>query len=411
MPMQIPQSQLQQHKKKGICMAGPLDGIRVIDLTTIYSGPICTSILGDQGADVVKVESPTGDFMRNAQDISRNGVSGAFAMLNRNKRSIVIDLSTDDGKDILKDLVKTADVVVENYRPGVMERLGIGYDVLSTLNSRLVFASINGVGHDGPYAGRRVYDAIIQAISGIATLQADPRQGRPEMVNSLICDKLTAMAAAQAISSALVSRERTGEGQRVDVAMLEAALFFLWPDNMLNYTFVGDDVAYVEPGTHANMVRQTKDGYICTMPVQMDEWLGLLTAVDLPNLLEDPTYRTATGIDMVRLRDAIDQSFCRFTTAELEVSLEANQVPFARINPRDEVLDDPQIKALGSLWEFEHDFGGPMRQARPPARFEKTPADLFRCSPEHGQHTAEVLHEFGLSDDQINELRRRNIVQ
>lgn len=241
-------------------MPGPLAGIRILDLTTIYSGPICTSILGDQGADIIKIESPTGDWMRTPSPIQRNGVNGSFAMMNRNKRSMVIDLSQEDGKEVFKKLVKDADVIVENYRPGVMERLGIGYDNLKTINEKLIFASINGVGDSGPYSHRRIYDGIIQAISGVATLQADPEVERPILINSLMCDKLTAMTASQAISTALVARERSGVGQRVDVAMLDAALFFLWSDNMLNYTFVGDDVPFYDTKAHVNMIRKTKDG-------------------------------------------------------------------------------------------------------------------------------------------------------
>ena len=273
-------------------MAGSLDGIRILDLTTIYSGPIAASILGDQGADVVKVESPQGDFMRHPGMSQRNGVGGAFAMMNRNKRSIVIDLGTDDGKGVFKRLVESADVVMENYRPGVVERLGIGYETLKAINPRLVFASINGVGHTGPYAGRRVYDAIVQSISGIGSLQADPASERPLLINSLICDKITSMTAAQAIASALVARERSGVGQRVDVAMLDAALFFLWPDNMLNYTFVGDEEPHSGRRSHEGMVRKTRDGYICTMPVQAAEWHGLFRALELPNLFEDERFRT-----------------------------------------------------------------------------------------------------------------------
>ena len=391
-------------------MAGPLDGIKIIDLTTIYSGPICTSILGDQGADVIKVESPSGDWMRSALNIQRNGVGAAFAMMNRNKRSIVIDLSTDEGKAIVKKMVETADVIVENYRPGVMERLGLDYDTLKAINPGIIYASINGVGHEGPYSERRVYDAIVQAVSGLASLQADPKTERPVMVNSLICDKLTSLVASQSISSALVARARSGVGQRVDVAMLDAALFFLWPDNMLNYTFVGDDVPYVPPLTHDNMVKKTKDGYICIMPVQADEWVGLFKALALPNLLEDPSYLTPSGIDMVKLRGIIDQTFEQFTTEELLISLEINQVPFAKINARDEVVDDPQVKAMNSLWEFDHPWAGPMRQARPPARYSETPAEIFRCSPELGEHTVELLEEYGFDQSAITEFRTQNIV-
>ena len=392
-------------------MAGPLDGIRVIDLTTIYSGPICTSILGDQGADVIKVESPAGDWMRGALNVQRNGVGGSFAMMNRNKRSIVIDLSEEEGKAVLRELVTGADVVVENYRPGVMERLGIGYEELKKLNEKLIFASINGVGAEGPYAKRRVYDAIIQSVSGIAALQSDPREGRPVMVNSLICDKLTSMTAAQAISSALVARERSGVGQRIDIAMLEAALFFTWPDNMLNYTFAGDDVPHAPPLTHTNFVRKTKDGYVCTMPVQEAEWLGLFAALELPNLLEDERFITDEGVRNDAFQAEINRAFETFETAPILEALEANQVPFAKINAREEVVDDPQVVAMNALWEFDHPFAGPMRQARPPARFAETPAEIFRCSPELGQHTAEVLAEAGLSSDRIKDLRQRKIVR
>jgi crotonobetainyl-CoA:carnitine CoA-transferase CaiB-like acyl-CoA transferase len=392
-------------------MAGPLDGIRVLDLTTIYSGPICASILGDQGADVIKIESPDGDWMRNALHIQRNGVSAAFAMLNRNKRSMVIDLAEAEGQAIVQRMAKDVDVVIENYRPGVMERLNLSYDTLKADNPKLIYASINGVGHSGPYAGRRVYDAVIQAISGVATLQSDPRTERPIMINSLICDKLTAMAAAQSISSALLARERTGIGQRVDVAMLDAALFFMWPDNMLNFTFVGDDVPYVAGASHTNMVRKTKDGYVCTMPVQREEWLGIFRALELPNLLEDPEIVTAEGVNTDLIQERVNAAFERFTTAQMLERLEREEVPFSKINARDEVVDDPQVQAVNSLWEFDHPFGGPMRQARPPGRFSETPAEIFLCSPELGQHTREVLAEFGFSEDEVAEHTRNKVVR
>jgi len=392
-------------------MAGPFDGIRVIDLTTIYSGPICASILGDQGADVVKVESPTGDWIRGALNVQRNGVSGSFAMMNRNKRSIVIDLSQDEGKEVLRALVKTADLVIENYRPGVMERLGIGYEALKEINPRLVFASINGMGASGPYANRRVYDAIVQSVSGIAALQADPHEERPIMVNSLMCDKLTSMTAAQAISAALFARERNGIGQRVDIAMLEAALFFTWPDNMLNHTFVGDDVPFHPPLMHTNYVRKTADGYVCTMPVQEAEWKGLFSALQLPNLLEDDRFLTDDGIDNEAMQAEINRAFEGFQTAAIMPALEANEVPFAKINARDEVVTDPQVIAMEALIEFEHPFAGPMRQARPPARFSATPAEIFRCSPELGEHTREVLLEAGFTSERISTLKNNQTIR
>ena len=392
-------------------MTGSLAGIRVLDLTTIYSGPIAAAILGDQGADVIKVESPRGDFMRHPGAAQRNGVGGAFAMMNRNKRGVVIDLSLPDGKAVFHRLVEGADVVVENYRPGVMERLGIGCDTLRGINPKLVFASINGVGHRGPYAGRRVYDAVVQSISGFGSLQSDPAKERPVLINSLICDKVTSMTAAQAITSALLVRERTGVGQRVDIAMLDAALFFLWPDSMLNYTFVGDERPHDGFRSHANMVRATRDGHICTMPVQAAEWQGLFRALQLPDLFADERFRTQKGLDSKRFQQALNDAFASFDTEELAPRLEAEEVPFAKINPRDAVMHDPQVQAMQALWEFEHPVAGPMRQARPPARFSDTPARIFRCSPELGEHTREVLQEAGYSAQEVTDLRARNVVR
>lgn len=392
-------------------MAGALDGTRIIDLTTIFSGPICTSILGDQGADVIKVESPTGDWMRTAPGAQRNGVVGSFAMMNRNKRAISVDMASDGGSDIVRQLIATADVVVENYRPGVMERLGLDYETLSRAHPGLIYASINGVGHTGPYAGRRMYDAIVQAVSGFASLQSDPHTEKPVMINSLICDKLTALVAAQGITAALTARQHSGVGQRVDVSMLEAALFVLWPDNMVNDTFLGDDTPEVPLGSHENYVRKTADGYICTMPVQAAEWQGLFRALELPNLLENTEYHNdAGGIDLLKLYETLGSAYEQFTTDELLDRLEREGVPVGPINARDEVVNDPQVVAMESLWEFDHPFAGRMRQARPPARFSKTPSEIFRCSPEHGEHTTEILQEVGLDADTIKDLRQRRVV-
>ena len=393
-------------------MSGPLNGVRVVDLTTIYSGPICAAILGDHGADVVKVEPPGGDTMRAAGRNSRHGVPGPFAMMNRNKRAMVIDLTTEAGKDVLRRMLQQADVVLENYRPDVMERLGFSWDRLQEINERLIFASINGVGATGPYAKRRVYDAVIQAISGVASLQADPKVEKPQMINTLLCDKLTAITAAQNICSALYAREQTGRGQRVQVSMLDSALYFMWPDSMANFTFVSDDVPKRSYGNHAYFVRETKDGYIATMPVKRGEWQGLFNALELSDLLfEDPRFSTALArqANSQLFQQMLNDAYTNFNTKELAARLEVNQVPFAEINSRPEVIEDPQVKAMGALLEFDHPVGGRMRQPRPPGRFSDTETDIFRCSPEFGEHTREVLGEYGFADAEIHELFEQGV--
>ena len=392
-------------------MSGSLAGVRVIDMTNVYSGPMAASILGDQGADVVKVEAPGGDMQRGPMRVSRNGLDAQFAALNRNKRSIVIDLSKDAGKSVLHRFVASADVLMENFRPGVMERMDLAYESLCELNPQLIFASINGVGATGPYAGRRVYDAVIQAISGIASLQADPATEKPLLINTLICDKITAMTAAQAICSALYARERTGAGQRIDVSMLDSALFFLWPDAMVNQHFVGDGVDSVSHGPRPNKVKKTADGYIATMPVQTREWQGVFHALELTEKLSEEDREVRTGVGpSPHVMKQIDDAYARFTTDEVCDRLERHQVPFAKINLREDVIDDPQVRAMEALVEFEHPVGGAMRQPRPPGRFSATPADIFRHAPGLGEHTDELLGEVGFSPDEIARLRDTSIV-
>jgi crotonobetainyl-CoA:carnitine CoA-transferase CaiB-like acyl-CoA transferase len=391
--------------------SGPLSGIRVIDFSAIYSGPIAASILGDQGAEVIKVESHEGDLMRRGRP-ERNGVAASFAMMNRNKRSIAVDVRTESGHAIALDLARGADVLIQNFRPGVMERLKLGFEALSVLNPGLVYASISGVGSIGPYAKRRVYDAVIQGISGIASLQSDAASGRPQMINTLICDKVTAMTAAQAVSAALVARARTGRGQHVEVTMLDAGLFFLWPDGMVNQALVGDDVEPVRELDGAMFVRRTSDGFVSVMPVKAAEWEGTFTALGLDNLWGDERFATVEKrmANFDEMQGLLDDAYAGFTTDEICDRLEAEDVPYSRINSREAVVDDPQVRAMGALVELQHPAGGAMRQPRPPGQFHDTPAGLHRASPGLGEHTDEVLAELGRTAAEIAALRDAGVV-
>lgn len=381
---------------------GPLSGVRVVDFTAVYSGPIAASILGDQGAEVIKVESAAGDLMRRGLPKS-NGLGGAFATMNRNKRSVCLNLQTDAGREVARKLVKSADVVMENFRPGVMDRLGIGYASFKEEQPKLVYVSINGVGSVGPYANRRVYDAVIQAISGFTTLQPE---GDPAMVNSLVCDKVTSLTAAQAVTAALFQAERSGQGQRVELSMLDANLYFLWPDVMTNFTFLDPAIETVPYIDHSLFLRRTKDGWIAAMPVQQAEVVGAFRALDVEYLIEDERFNTFEGRARNRdlLRQLMDDAYAAFTTDELVARMETHDVPYSRVNMRDEVTQDPQIEAMQALWTYDHPVAGEVRSPRPPALFERTPSNIHAHTPSLGEHNGDVLSELGFDQQDIAQL-------
>src|SRR5580704_15721 len=274
-------------------MPGPLHGYRIVDLTSNVAGPLATMILGDQGADVIKVEAPDGgDATRGGAD-RRGGFSASFLNNNRNKRSIVLDLKTTGGREALLRLAADADVFVQNFRPGVAERLGVGEEAVRAVSPKIVYVSISGFGEKGPYAEKPAYDPVIQGFSGLATVQAGSDEARPRLLRTILPDKLTAITASQAITAALLARERTGEGQHVRLSMLEAVVAFLWSSDMSGQTFVGDDPVRQEAAASAtDLIYQTADGYM-TVAVQTDrQWAGLANAVEHPEWLYDPRFKT-----------------------------------------------------------------------------------------------------------------------
>jgi crotonobetainyl-CoA:carnitine CoA-transferase CaiB-like acyl-CoA transferase len=375
-------------------MPGPLDGYRIIDLTSNVSGPLGTMILGDQGADVIKVEAPDGGDHTRAGADRRGGFSASFLNNNRNKRSIVLDLKTAEGRETVLRLAAGADVFVQNFRPGVAERLGVGEEAVRARAAKIVYVSISGFGEKGPYAGKPVYDPVIQAVSGLATVQAGSDRVRPRMLRTILPDKLTGVTAAQAITAALLARERTGEGQHVRLTMLDAVLAFLWGSDMTSQTFV-EDPPPQEEASKTDLVYATAEGYI-TVAVQTDrQWRALAEALDHPEWLEDARFKTPALRQRnleERMRLTQEALMARTAAAWLE-RLEAAQVPCAPVLTRDEVIRHPQVAAMESLVEYDHRTAGRLRQARPAARFSKTPAGIRRGAPLLGEHTAEILAE------------------
>ncbi|MSQ47603.1 MAG: CoA transferase [Deltaproteobacteria bacterium] len=390
-------------------MAGPLAGYRIIDATQMISGPMATMVLADQGADVIKIEPPgIGDLTRALG--GPRGMSPTFTVVNRNKRSVVLNLKEPRGLALLKRLVATADLFVQNFRPGVVEQMGIGEAALRQIKPNLVYVSISGFGESGPYAHKRVYDPVIQAVSGLASIQADAT-GRPHMMRLIVPDKVTALTAAQAMTAALLARERTGEGQHVRLAMLDAVVAFLWPEAMATHTFVSTKDVVVRPQVR-DLVFETADGYITVGVVSDAEWLGLTKALEHPEWLEDARFKTPAG--RVKYADArlemTAEVLTTRTSTEWLARLDAEQVPCAPILRREDLFTDPQIAANHLIVESEHPSVGRMRQPRPAARFEKTPAELRSPAPLLGEHTQAVLAELGISEIESNALRERGVV-
>jgi crotonobetainyl-CoA:carnitine CoA-transferase CaiB-like acyl-CoA transferase len=378
-------------------MAGPLDGIRIVDLTSMISGPVATMLLGDQGADVIKVEPLTGDLVR-YMGPNRDGLTAGFISANRNKRSIAVDLKTDAGMDIVKRLIATADVFVQNFRPGAIERMGLGEEAVRELKPDIVYVSISGFGEKGPYAQKRVYDPVIQALSGLAAIQRDHDSGRPKMVRTIIPDKTTAITAAQAITAALFARERSGEGQHVKLAMLDAMVGYLWPEGMSGYTFIGKEVKAARAQFAQDLIFQTTDGYITAGAVSDVEWQGMCRALERPQWLDDERFNTPNGrIVNVKERLAMTaEVLAERSSAEWLARLDAEGVPCAPVLDRSEVFEQEQIKINATIEELDHPVAGRIRQPRPAARFDKTPVELRRHAPVLGQHTDEILKELGL---------------
>lgn len=386
-------------------MAGPLAGIRVIDLTTVVSGPVCTMLLADQGADVIKVEPPGGDIARRT---AGNGeFTAMFVSCNRGKRSLAIDLKQPAALAILHRLIAGADVLVQNFRPGTMERFGLDDASIRALNPKLIYLSISGVGETGPYVGKRVYDPVIQSLSGFADVQANQATGRPQLIRTIVADKTTAVHAAQAICAALFARERSGQGQSIHLSMLDTMVAYLWPEAMTQYTVVGNEATAINPTARPDLIFQTLDGYITVGSVSDSEWQGLCGVLGKPEWIDDPRFKTpgkraANAAERITL---VAEILATGQSQDWLDRLDAADVPCAPVLRRGEVMNNPQVVNNCMIEEFDQPMLGRVRQPRPAARFDATPARIGGPAPAIGQHTDSILAELGFSAQEIAALK------
>ena len=391
-----------------------MDGIRIVDLSVALTGPLAAGMLVDQGASCVKVEqAPTGDLIRWLGSTVA-GISSMFQVANRGKRSIMVDLRHAAGLAIIRVLIAEADVLVQNFRPGVAERLGVAYDDVLSIQPDIVYADLTGFGPGGPYSQRRAYDTVIQAQSGLAASQTGINDDQPKFLKQLVCDKVTAYTACQAITAALFARDRGAGGQHLELSMLDACIAFLFVD--------GADHEVVLDGDHsgpqsvaANNTPLVFDGGFAAVTVPGDdEFHGLASAMGVDS--SDPDL--ATIRDRSRNREktmavhrAVRQRATGFTVTEAEALLEANQVPFGIVRAVDEVVGDPQVVANEVFSEFDHPAAGRVRHHRPPTRFHGTPCELREpAAPTLGQHSDEIVAQTGRAD-LIDELRASGIIR
>ena len=379
---------------------GPLEGVKVLDLTSMVSGPMAAMMLADQGAEVIKIEPTHGEQLRHMA-APHNGVNPAFYSCNRGKKSLAIDLKSEEGKEILLKLVKEADVFMQNFRPGAIERMGFGEDVLREVNEKLINVSISGFGTKGPYSSSRVYDPVIQALSGATDIQADRETGRPQMFRVIVADKVTALTAAQAVSSALYQREKSNIGQHIELSMLESVLAFFWPEGMAGLVYKEKEMDVRKLQGTQDLIYKAKDGYITAGAVSDAEWQGMCNALERQDLIEDERFATSAArvSNSGERKDLTGKEISKWNSEEILTRFQEQGVPCAPLLSRMELMSHEQILANESILVSDVDGFGEVRQARPAARFNETPSEISRPAPRLGEHGNEILTELGYSNE------------
>ena len=390
---------------------GPLTGIKVIDLTAMVSGPVATMMLGDQGADVIKIEPLSGELMRSV-GAPNNGMTTSFLCSNRSKRSLTINLKDIEGIKIIKKLIKNADVIVQNFRPGTMKRMGLSYEEVKKINSNIIYTSISGFGDKGPYSKQRVYDPVIQALSGLADIQRDQETKFPKMVRTIIPDKTTGMAAAQAISSALFYRERYGKGQHIKLAMLDVMIAYLWPEGSSSLSFVGKESDPSSGQMGLDLVFKTNDNKFITAGAVTDkEWLGMCNAFDRKDLLVDPRFNTPRSRfdNKTERRLIVAQEIKKHKANDILQKLATNEVPSAPILNREELIENEQVLQNKIIEFHDSNIFGKIRSPRPAPIYSESPLSGEQLAPLLGENSIEILKELNYSDDEIKVFIKGNI--
>jgi len=390
--------------------SGPLAGITVLDLTSVLYGPYASQTLGDWGAEVIKIEPLTGDTWRYSGQFRNRGMTGQFMAVNRNKRSLALDLKQPGGKSVLQRLIAKADVLLTNIRPAALARLGFGYEACQQINSRLVYAAATGFGQDGPWAARPAFDEVIQASSGFASAMGSDDE--PAFVPSLVADKICGLTLAAAVSAALVHRERTGKGQMVEVPMLETITAFNSIEMLGGHAFDPP----IGPAGYKRMKERrpvrTRDGWLTMLPYSGENWCIFFEAVGHPECIE----RFAVKDSVARAKN-IDQIYNKMaeiaitrTTAEWEELLLRIDVPHAAFAKITEIAEQPHLKAVGMIATLDHPSEGKIRQARPSARFSDTPAEIHRMPPRLGEHSRAILREAGFTEEDVASMIEKKVV-
>ena len=386
---------------------GPLQGVRVVDLTTVMLGPFCTQILGEMGAEIIKIETPEGDVNRWTGESRSPGMSTGQLIKGRNKRSIILDLKVKKVRKVFEKLIKTADVFVHNIRPKAAKRLAIDYETIAELNPSIIYASATGFGETGPFADKPAYDDLIQGASGIASLFGKVT-GTPRYVPSVMADKTTGLFLSNYISMALFHRERTGEGQKLHVPMYESFAAFVVSEHMQGQTFVPPTgpAGYTRMLTSHRKPYETRDGFICVVPYTQKHWANFLALVGRADLIKDPRFSNQTertkNIDT--LYEIVSDNMKSRSTNNWIIALSDADIPAGPMNSPEDLFECPHLKAVEMFPEIEHPTEGRIKHIKVPAAFSKTPGGLYHHSEKLGASTNTVLNELGFSRTEISEL-------